>query len=700
MCRYNRAPKIAAHKLDNLSVVFNFLDKAGIKTLAKPQNVLEGNITMILGLMWTLILEFDINRAMKAAAARAAVGQGQRSFDFKPGAAKDNLLGWTRAHTSPYDQNPQNFDKDFSDGKTLLALVHSLRPDLFKWNEMDKTNPRANVVTAMNLADQHMGIPPLLDPDSLTSGHPDEKSVMTYVVNFMTYESENHEKVTKLQYEFGEQARQAEVKKQEQVSKQREAIQREQRLLDEQRRAQEEKMRAEEQRQQEELEKQRADLEKQRRQLEEMGAKKTAEMANKQRELLQREQQVLEEQRRAQDAKIKEEEKRQAEELARQQREIDDQRRAMEEARQAEERRNKERMQQQREEMERQQREIDEQRRAMEEMQKRQSELEKSKIAAQQKELEEQRRLIDEQKSKVAELEKRKIEVAKQQLEEEKRALAEQQRQLKSQEDQKRKLLELEKQKADLAKQQRELKEAEEKRRAVLMKQQDLLRQKAALDQERAAIGQAGKGQVQNRNLMNLQMAPEVRRMSFFQAVAERQVRDYVLFVDKSGSMAGNRWDEARKAVESLAPQVTRACPLGISLYFFNDECVRIDNVTTAQQVAGFFAKEKPDRGTNLHLAFKHAFNTHGKKREQPETWLVITDGAPDKPTHVYELLKQESAKFKSGDEVTISFIQIGNDEKATEYLRKMRGALPFVDTLTQEDLPKRDEFSTLFTTE
>jgi len=195
-------------------------------------------------------------------------------------------------------------------------------------------------------------------------------------------------------------------------------------------------------------------------------------------------------------------------------------------------------------------------------------------------------------------------------------------------------------------------------------------------------------------------MAKEVTRMSFFQSLAERQTRDYVLMVDKSGSMAGKRWDEARKAVEALAPQVTRACPLGISLYFFNDECIRIDNITTAEQVAGFFAKEKPDRGTNLHLAIKHAFGVHkrAKKGMQPETWLIITDGAPDKPTHVWQLLKEESKQFRTPDEVTVSFIQIGNDEHATEYLRKMRGSLPFVDTLTSEDLPKRENFSTLFT--
>ncbi len=111
-----------------------------------------------------------------------------------------------------------------------MALVHSLRPDLFKYNQMDKSNPRANVVQAMNMADQHMGIPPLLDPEHVVSGNADEKSVMTYVVNFMTYESENHTKVTQLQAEYGEEARQADVKRAAQVDKQREALQREQKV--------------------------------------------------------------------------------------------------------------------------------------------------------------------------------------------------------------------------------------------------------------------------------------------------------------------------------------------------------------------------------------------------------------------------------------------------------------------------------------
>lgn len=83
--------------MDNLGVVFRFLENADIKVLTKAQNVLEVNQTMVLGLLWTLILEFDINRAMKAAAASAAVSQGKNAFNFKPGEAKNALLEWVQS---------------------------------------------------------------------------------------------------------------------------------------------------------------------------------------------------------------------------------------------------------------------------------------------------------------------------------------------------------------------------------------------------------------------------------------------------------------------------------------------------------------------------------------------------------------------------------------------------------------------------
>jgi hypothetical protein len=180
-----------------------------------------------------------------------------------------------------------------------------------------KSNPRTNVVQAMNLADQQMGIPPLLDPEAVTSGNADEKSVMTYVVNFMTYESENHVKVSELQVGFVSVTRLVWFNRSRRPStenrlvrlllKRRSKSTSSARLCSESKRPltssvasrsafrcfayfclfewfflfshkQEEQLRAQEKKQQEELERQRAELEKQRREIEEMGAKKTKEM--------------------------------------------------------------------------------------------------------------------------------------------------------------------------------------------------------------------------------------------------------------------------------------------------------------------------------------------------------------------------------------------------------------------------------------
>jgi hypothetical protein len=532
MPRYNKDPKLAAHKMDNLAVAFRFLETADIRVLTKPQNVIECNQTMVLGLLWTLVLEFDINRTMKAAQAASAVRDGKNAFNFKPGQAKDALLAWVRNRVAKYGLQANNFDKDFCDGNVLLGLVHSLRPDLFNWQQFNRSNAANNVTTALAMAETQMGIPALLDPATLLGGNPDEKSVMTYVVNFLMYEQENRDLVDRLAAMSVVSPREDAMKKQ---------------------------------------------LEEQQRQLAEQ--------------------------------------KRQMEELARQ----------------------------------------------------------KALLAQQQQLMQQQQQLAA--------------------LEEQKRQmLALQQQQMQQQQ-----------QKLDMLKQQQEF-QRQQQLAAELARQQQLAQQLAIQKQQAEALAaqQALLRQQQMQQQQQLQMAAELTRIRFFQALQQQQmegvgVRDYVLFIDKSGSMAGSRWQEARKAIEALAPQITRASPQGSTLYFFNNECTRIDNVTTAEQVHGYFGREKPERGTNLSLALTHAFDMHFQKRPgKPDTWLIVTDGAPDRPTHVWEVLKDNFAKFRIQNEITISFIQIGASQEATDYLRQLKGSLAFCDSLTSDDLPKV-EFSSLF---
>ena len=65
-------------------------------------------------------------------------------------------------------------------------------------------------------------------------------------------------------------------------------------------------------------------------------------------------------------------------------------------------------------------------------------------------------------------------------------------------------------------------------------------------------------------------MKQGLSNLAFFQNVNNRVQRDYILVVDKSGSMAGSNWREAEKAVAALAPNIVRCDPDGITLYFFS----------------------------------------------------------------------------------------------------------------------------------
>ena len=79
----------------------------------------------------------------------------------------------------------QNFTSSFKDGLALCALIHRHRPDLLNYDALPKSDPHACTRTAFEIADQHLGIPQLLDVEDLCDrAKPDERSVMTYVAQY------------------------------------------------------------------------------------------------------------------------------------------------------------------------------------------------------------------------------------------------------------------------------------------------------------------------------------------------------------------------------------------------------------------------------------------------------------------------------------------------------------------------------------
>ncbi|KDR83148.1 hypothetical protein GALMADRAFT_56855 [Galerina marginata CBS 339.88] len=168
--RYNKTPRMRVQKAENVNKALEFITSRGVKlTNIGPEDIIDGNLKLILGMIWTLILRFTI----------ADISEEGLS-------AKEGLLLWCQRKTEPYKEvNVQDFSYSWSDGLALCALIHCHRPDLLDFNALDKTDRHGNTRLAFKVAAEHLNIPQLLEVEDLCdSAHPDERSVMTYIASF------------------------------------------------------------------------------------------------------------------------------------------------------------------------------------------------------------------------------------------------------------------------------------------------------------------------------------------------------------------------------------------------------------------------------------------------------------------------------------------------------------------------------------
>ncbi len=181
--------------------------------------------------------------------------------------------------------------------------------------------------------------------------------------------------------------------------------------------------------------------------------------------------------------------------------------------------------------------------------------------------------------------------------------------------------------------------------------------------------------------------------------------RDYTLILDKSGSMSTrdqpggkSRWQAAQESTIALANKCEEFDPDGITVYTFSSKFRRYDNVTSAK-VEQIFRENEPVGGTNLTAVLQDAINNYFQRRNQGrtkrgETILVVTDGEPDDRKSVFEVIIQATKQLQSDEELAISFIQVGNDPQARQFLKALDEQLmsvgakfDIVDTVSIADM-------------
>ncbi|XP_031717653.1 nesprin-2a isoform X2 [Anarrhichthys ocellatus] len=201
----------------NIETALNFLKKKSIKLVnINIPDIIDGRPSIILGLIWTIILHCHIEEL----ASTLSYSSCHSSLDslasldswsgspVPPGpapagrtsplhrrfrlSAKKALLMWVRDQCLKVgcSISVKNFKSSWRSGEAFLAILCSLRPQLADLSLVQLRSNQENLEEAFHLAERELHIPRLLEPQDVDVKDPDEKSIMTYVAQFLQYSND------------------------------------------------------------------------------------------------------------------------------------------------------------------------------------------------------------------------------------------------------------------------------------------------------------------------------------------------------------------------------------------------------------------------------------------------------------------------------------------------------------------------------
>ncbi|MCJ8746168.1 hypothetical protein PDJAM_G00138660 [Pangasius djambal] len=158
------------HKLQNVQIALDFLKHRQVKLVnIRNDDIADGNPKLTLGLIWTIILHFQISD----------IQVNGQSDDMT---AKEKLLLWAQRMVEGYHGlRCDNFTTSWRDGRLFNAVINKHRPNLIDMSKVYRQTNLENLEQAFSVAERELGVTRLLDPEDVDVPHPDEKSIITYV---------------------------------------------------------------------------------------------------------------------------------------------------------------------------------------------------------------------------------------------------------------------------------------------------------------------------------------------------------------------------------------------------------------------------------------------------------------------------------------------------------------------------------------
>uniref|UniRef100_H3A1G7 Calponin-homology (CH) domain-containing protein n=1 Tax=Latimeria chalumnae TaxID=7897 RepID=H3A1G7_LATCH len=195
------------HWVANIGTALKFLEGRRIKLVnINSTDIADGRPSIVLGLIWTIILYFQIEELTSNLPLLQSLSSSTSSVDSlvssetaSPptkrkvmtrfhGNAKKALLKWVQYTAAKrMGIEVKDFGLSWRSGVAFHSVIHAIRPELVDMEKLKGRSNRENLEEAFAIAETQLGIPRLLDPEDVDVDKPDEKSIMTYVAQFLKH---------------------------------------------------------------------------------------------------------------------------------------------------------------------------------------------------------------------------------------------------------------------------------------------------------------------------------------------------------------------------------------------------------------------------------------------------------------------------------------------------------------------------------
>ena len=140
------------------------MQKRSFALFLGPEDINGGNLKLILGLIWRMILHYQISSSSNVS-------------------GKHLLIMWLQAAVP--DIEIKNLTTDWNDGRAFAGLMEFIEPGSFPdYKDLSPSKNLETVKQCMDMAEEQYGIPQVITPEMVTSQFQDELSMMTYLSYF------------------------------------------------------------------------------------------------------------------------------------------------------------------------------------------------------------------------------------------------------------------------------------------------------------------------------------------------------------------------------------------------------------------------------------------------------------------------------------------------------------------------------------